>query len=133
MKKMILLFAMLMPCALFAQEVSGTETAGGDFAIDLGTFTGIVALISAIVTQIAKLIPAVAGNRLAKIGMSCAVGIVVCMVAWALQVSPLLSVYAWWGALIYGVAAGLSGCGFYDLVKAIGELFKKDQTVSKKE
>ena len=84
-------------------------------------------------TQIAKLIPAVAGNRLAKIGMSCAVGIVVCMVAWALQVSPLLSVYAWWGALIYGVAAGLSGCGFYNLVKAIGELFKKDQTVSKKE
>lgn len=72
MKKMILLFAMLMPCALFAQEVSGTETAGGDFAIDLGTFTGIVALISAIVTQIAKLIPAVASNRLAKIGMSCA-------------------------------------------------------------
>jgi len=28
--------------------------------------------------------------------------------------------------LIYGLAAGLSGCGFYDVIKAIGALFKKE-------
>lgn len=30
----------------------------------------------------------------------------------------------------YGVAAGLSGCGFYDLVKVVWELFKpKDEVI----
>ena len=132
MKKFILMFAMLLSSvALFAQDAVGADATGSEFVIDLGTFTGIVALISAIVTQIAKLIPAVSTNKLAKIGMSCGVGIVVCMIAWVLQLSPLLSVYAWWGALIYGVAVGLSGCGFYDVIKAIGALFKKDQSLPK--
>lgn len=131
MKKFILMSVMLlMSVSLFAQEVADEVVAGSEIVIDLGTFTGIVALISAIVTQIAKLIPAVSTSKLAKIGMSCAVGIVVCMVAWGLKLTPLLTVYEWWGALIYGVAAGLSGCGFYSLIKAIGDLFKKDKTTA---
>lgn len=129
MKKFILMFAMLFSvAALFAQEATGVDATGSGFVIDLGTFAGMVALVSAIVTQITKLIPAVSSSKLAKIGISCAVGIVVCMVVWALQVSPLLAGHVWWEALIYGAAAGLSGCGFYDLVKAVGSLFKKGQS-----
>lgn len=133
MKKLLLMFVMLLSSvALFAQDaVADAGTTGSEFAIDLGTFTGIVALISTIVTQIAKLLPAVSTSKLAKIGMSCAVGIVVCLAAWILNISPMLAGFAWWGALIYGVAAGLSGCGFYDVIKAIGALFKKNQSVPK--
>lgn len=133
MKKLLLMFVMLLSSvALFAQDaVADAGTTGSEFAIDLGTFTGIVALISTIVTQIAKLLPAVSTSKLAKIGMSCAVGIVVCLVAWILNIPPMLAGFAWWGALIYGVAAGLSGCGFYDVIKAIGALFKKNQSVPK--
>lgn len=49
----------------------------------------------------------------------------VCILAWVLQVSPLLVGSEWWEALLYGVAVGLSAAGFYDLVKAIGSLFVK--------
>lgn len=100
---------------------------GAGFVIDLTTFTGIVALISAIVTQLLKLIPAIQGSKLAKIGISAGVGILVCFAAWGLNISPLLVDSAWWQVLLYGLAAGLSGCGFYDVVKAIADLFKKDK------
>lgn len=126
MKKMILLFAMLISAVtVFAQgAVTSEPSSTAGFVIDLGTFTGIVALISAIVTQILKVIPAISESKLAKIGVSVAVGMVVCVLAWALQLTPLLEGYQWWGTLIYGLAAGLSGCGFYDVVKAIAALFK---------
>ena len=126
-KHVFMTLAMLMTAVVaFATGLTTAPAEGTEVVIDLGTFTGIVAVISAIVTQILKVAPAVSENRLVKIGLSCAVGMVVCLVAWALQLSPLLAGYEWWGSLIYGVAAGLSGCGFYDLVKAIAELFKKD-------
>lgn len=126
MKKMILMFAMLISAlTVFAQgAVTSEPSTSTGFVIELGTFTGIVALISAIVTQILKVIPAISGSKLAKIGVSVAVGMVVCVLAWALQLTPLLEGYQWWGTLIYGLAAGLSGCGFYDVVKAIAALFK---------
>ena len=55
MKKMILLFAMLISAVtVFAQGAVTSEPSTAGFVIDLGTFTGIVALISAIVTQILK-------------------------------------------------------------------------------
>lgn len=128
MKKMILMFAMLISAvAVFAQgAVTSEPSTSTGFVIELGTFTGIVALISAIVTQILKVIPAISGSKLAKIGVSVAVGMVVCVLAWALQLTPLLEGYQWWGTLIYGLAAGLSGCGFYDVVKAIAALFEKN-------
>lgn len=100
---------------------------GAGFVIDLTTFTGIVALISAIVTQLLKLIPAIQGSKLAKIGISAGVGILVCFAAWGLKISPLLTGSLWWQVLLYGLAAGLSGCGFYDVIKAIADLFKKDK------
>ena len=98
----------------YAQGIVTDPTAS--FMIDLGTFTGIVALTSSLVTQIAKRIPAISLHKLAKIGVSVAVGVIVCMVSWALQLTPLLDGYVWWQVLIYGVAVGLSGCGFYDVV-----------------
>lgn len=125
-KHVFMTLAMLMTAGVaFATGLTTAPAEGTEVLIDLGTFTGIVAVISAIVTQIFKVIPSISENRLAKIGLSCAVGMVLCLVAWALQLTPLLAGYEWWGSLIYGVAAGLSGCGFYDVVKAIAELFKK--------
>lgn len=130
MKKIVLVMSMLMlfVCGVFAQTEVSNE--GTQIILDLSTFTGIVTVISSVVTQIFKLIPAIDGSKIAKIGISVAVGIVVCMLAWLLKVSEPLAGLIWWQTLIYGVAAGLSGCGFYDLVKVVWELFKpKDEVI----
>lgn len=124
MKKVMLVMSMLMlfMCGAFAQTEVSNE--GTQIILDLSTFTGIVTVISSVVTQIFKLIPSIDGSKIAKIGISVAVGIVVCMLSWLLKVSEPLAGLIWWQTLIYGVAAGLSGCGFYDLVKVVWELFK---------
>lgn len=124
MKKIVLVMSILMlfVCGAFAQTEVSNE--GTQIILDLSTFGGIVAVISSVVTQIFKLIPAIDGSKIAKIGISVAVGIVVCMLSWLLKVSEPLAGLIWWQTLIYGVAAGLSGCGFYDLVKVVWELFK---------
>ena len=130
MKKIVLVMSMLLffVCGVFAQTEISNE--GTQIILDLSTFGGIVAVISSVVTQIFKLIPAIDGSKIAKIGISVAVGIVVCMLAWVLKVSEPLAGLIWWQTLIYGVAAGLSGCGFYDLVKVVWELFKpKDEVI----
>lgn len=129
MKKIVLVMSMLLlfVCGAFAQTEVSNE--GTQIILDLSTFTGIVAVISSVVTQIFKLIPAIDGSKIAKIGISVAVGIVVCMLAWVLKISEPLAGLIWWQTLIYGVAAGLSGCGFYDLVKVVWELFKPKEDV----
>lgn len=130
MKKIVLVMSMLMlfVCGAFAQTEVSNE--GTQIILDLSTFGGIVAVISPVVTQIFKLIPAIGGSKIAKIGISVGVGIIVCMLAWVLKISEPLAGLIWWHTLIYGVAAGLSGCGFYDLVKVVWELFKpKDEVI----
>lgn len=130
MKKIVLVMSMLMlfVCGAFAQTEVNNE--GTQIILDLSTFGGIVAVISSVVTQIFKLVPSIDGSKIAKIGISVAVGIVVCMLAWVLKISEPLAGLIWWQTLIYGVAAGLSGCGFYDLVKVVWELFKpKDEVI----
>ena len=130
MKKIVLVMSMLMlfMCGAFAQTEVSNE--GTQIILDLSTFTGIVTVISSVVTQIFKLIPAIDGSKIAKIGISVGVGIIVCMLAWVLKISEPLAGLIWWQTLIYGVAAGLSGCGFYDLVKVVWELFKpKDEVI----
>ncbi len=124
MKKVMLVLSMLMlfACGAFAQTEVNNE--GTQIIFDLSTFGGIVAVISSVVTQILKVVPSIDGSKIAKIGISVGVGIVVCMLAWALKVSEPLADLIWWQTLIYGVAAGLSGCGFYDLVKVVWGLFK---------
>lgn len=129
MKKIVLAMSMLLlfVCGAFAQTEVSNE--GTQIILDLSTFGGIVAVISSVVTQIFKLIPSIDGSKIAKIGISVAVGIVVCMLSWLLKVSEPLAGLIWWQTLIYGVAAGLSGCGFYDLVKVVWELFKPKEDV----
>lgn len=129
MKKIVLVMSMLLLFVggAFAQTEVSNET---QIILDLSTFGGIVALISSAVTQIFKALPSIDGSKIAKIGISVAVGIVVCMLAWVLKISEPLAGLIWWQTLIYGVAAGLSGCGFYDLVKVVWELFKpKDEVI----
>lgn len=130
MKRIVFIIASLLMLSMGAVTLmaqTGDVPTETGFVIDLTTFTGIVALISAIVTQLFKLVPKIQGSKLAKIGISAGVGIVVCFAAWGLKISPLLVGSAWWQVLLYGLAAGLSGCGFYDVVKAIAGLFKKGQ------
>ena len=129
MKKIFLVMSMLLlfVCGAFAQTEVSNE--GTQIILDLSTFGGIVAVISPVVTQIFKLIPAIDGSKIAKIGISVGVGIIVCMLAWVLKISEPLAGLIWWQTLIYGVAAGLSGCGFYDLVKVVWELFKPKEDV----
>lgn len=126
MKKFIFMFMALLTLAIpaLAAEDIGIAPAS-EVVIDVGSFTGIVALVSMIATQILKVIPAIKENKLAKIGISVAVGIIVCMVCWVLQVSSILISMEWWVALLCGLAAGLSACGFYDIIKAIYNMIIK--------
>lgn len=131
MKKFIFMFMALLTLVIpaLAAEDIGIAPASEEVVIDVGSFTGIVALVSMIATQILKVIPAIKENKLAKIGISVAVGIIVCMVCWVLQVSPILISMEWWVALLYGLAAGLSACGFYDIIKAIyNTIIKPDKS-----
>lgn len=123
----VFLFMLLCVDRILAE--TGVLSEETQFVLDLSTFTGIVAVISSTVTQIFKLIPSIDGSRIAKIGISVGVGIIVCMLAWLLQISEPLAGLIWWQVLIYGVAAGLSGCGFYDLVKVIWDLFKPKDNI----
>lgn len=132
MKRIIFIIASILMLSvgattLLAQTGNMTVEETG-VVIDLTTFTGIVSLISAIVTQLLKLVPKIQGSKLAKIGISAGVGILVCFCVWGLKISPLLTDSAWWQVLLYGLAAGLSGCGFYDVIKAIADLFKKSDS-----
>lgn len=129
MKKFIFMFMALLTLAIPALAAEDIGIAPASEVIDVGSFTGIVALVSMIATQILKVIPAIKENKLAKIGISVAVGIIVCMVCWVLQVSPILISMEWWVALLYGLAAGLSACGFYDIIKAIyNTIIKPDKS-----
>ena len=122
MKKMMLMVGALLTCgALMAQE-TGTETAGT--MIDVTTFGGMMAVVTAIVTQFAKLIPFISEHKWTKVLTSLGVGIAATMACWGLQVSDYLAGLVWWQALIAGAAVGMSSAGFYDLVKCIWQIFK---------
>ena len=123
MKRLLFLFAMLLtPFALMAQEVIPADS---PITIDLTTCTGIMAFVTMSATQLAKVVPYIDTHKWAKILSAVVIGMLVCILAWVLQVSPLLVGSEWWEALLYGVAVGLSAAGFYDLVKTIGSLFVK--------
>lgn len=128
MKKILFLIVALISLVsgnIYAQEVVTDPAAS--LVIDLGTFTGIVAVVSTLVTQIAKVVPAISDSKLIKILISVGTGIVVCMICWLLKATPLLNDLVWWQSLLYVLAVGLSGCGFYDIIKAIGGLFGNRQ------
>ena len=126
MKKMMLMMGLLlMSSALIAQE---TVPAEAGTMIDVTTFGGMMALVTMVVTQFAKLIPFINEHKWAKVLTSLGVGIAATMACWGLQVSDYLMGLLWWQALIAGAAVGMSSAGFYDLVKCIYQLFvKKDE------
>lgn len=122
MKKMMYLMGLLLvSCALMAQETTPAEAGT---MIDVTTFGGMMALVTMVVTQFAKLIPFINEHKWAKVLTSLGVGIAATMACWGLQVSDYLTGLVWWQALVAGVAVGLSSCGFYDLVKAVWSIFK---------
>ena len=83
-----------------------------------------MAVVTAIVTQFAKLIPYINEHKWAKVLASVVIGTGATMACWGLQVSDYLSGLVWWQALIAGVAVGLSSSGFYDVIKALWSIFK---------
>lgn len=123
MKKLLLFLFLLCPFALMAQT---SEPATGTI-VDVTTFTGIMAIVTAIATQVAKVIPAIDSNKWLKVLTSLLVGVLVCVICWLLNASPLLQGLLWWQALLYGVAVGVSAGGFYDLVKVVWNLFGKKE------
>ena len=118
---MIGVLTLLSVCAM-AQETLPEETAG--VVIDVTTFGGMMMLVTAIVTEFAKLIPFINEHKWAKVLSAVVIGVAATMACWGLQVSDYLAGLVWWQALIAGVAVGLSSCGFYDVIKALWSIFK---------
>ena len=119
---MMLMVGALLTCgALMAQE---TVPAEAGTMIDVTTFGGMMAVVTAIVTQFAKLIPFINEHKWAKVLTSLGVGIAATMACWGLQVSDYLAGLVWWQALIAGAAVGMSSAGFYDVIKALWSIFK---------
>lgn len=118
--------ALLAVCvtSIFAQETGIVDNSGT--AVSVATFAGVTALVSLLGTQLAKLVPYIAEHAWCKILVSVALGMAVAMGSWALQLADFMAGFEWWHALLTGVASGLSACGFYDLVKAVAALFKKE-------
>ena len=111
--------AVCVPAIAYAQDVGGDVVT----AFELSTFTGIVAIVSFLVTQLAKFVPVIDSKTILKILVSVVTGIAVSLIAWKLSLAEFLVNLAIWQTLIYGLLAGLSACGFYDLIKNVGKLF----------
>lgn len=126
MKRLVLFGYLLVACVLtvLASEAGvSNETVG----VSVATFAGVTVLVSSLGTQIGKLVPYIAAHNWAKILLSIGIGIVIAMLSWGLQLADFMAGFVWWQALLTGVASGLSACGFYDLVKAVAGLFKKEE------
>ena len=123
-KRLFMFVALLAACvtSIFAQETGAVDNP--ETGVSVATFAGVTALVSLLGTQLAKLVPYIAEHTWCKILVSVALGMVVAMGSWALQLADFMAGFEWWHALLTGVASGLSACGFYDLVKALAGLFK---------
>jgi len=74
MKK--ILFFVIALLALVSVPVMAQDSGGSDAGVvGLTTFTGIISLVSLMVTQISKLVPAIAASTLLKIGISVVAGV----------------------------------------------------------
>ena len=122
MKKMIMIGALtlLSVCAM-AQEVAPSA---GDVTVNVNSFTGMMALVTVIVTAFATRIDFISKHKWAKVLSAVVIGVAATMACWGLQVSDYLAGLIWWQALVAGVAVGISAAGFYDIVKAIWSVFK---------
>lgn len=127
LKKLIIMLNMLL---MFVVGIAAQTAIGGlsegvvepGLVTDFASFTGIMALISLVVTQLSKLIPSIEEKKWAKPLVSIAVGILSCLFGWILQISPVLEGLIWYMVILYGVFAGLSACGLYSILKPLIEL-----------
>lgn len=126
LKKLIIMLNMLLMfvVGIAAQTAMGLseEAIEPGLVTDFASFTGIMALISLVVTQLSKLIPSIKEKKWAKPLVSIAVGILSCLFGWILQISPVLEGLIWYMVILYGVFAGLSACGLYSILKPLIEL-----------
>lgn len=125
-QKILFLSIVLIVCvtSVFAQSSGAVENP--ETGINLTTFVGITALVSLLGTQLAKLVPYIGEHTWCKILCSVGIGILASMLSWSLQLADFMMNFEWWQVLLTGVASGLSACGFYDLVKVVVALFKKN-------
>lgn len=126
LKKLIIMLNMLLmfTVGIAAQTAMGLseEAIEPGLVTDFASFTGIMALISLVVTQLSKLIPGITEKKWAKPLVSIVVGILSCLFGWILQISPVLEGLIWYMVILYGVFAGLSACGLYSILKPLIEL-----------
>ena len=126
LKKLIIMLNMLLMfvVGIAAQTAMGLseEAIEPGLVTDFASFTGIMTLISLVVTQLSKLIPSIEEKKWAKPLVSIVVGILSCLFGWILQISPVLEGLIWYMVILYGVFAGLSACGLYSILKPLIEL-----------
>lgn len=126
LKKLIIMLNMLLMfvVGIAAQTATGLskEAIEPGLVTDFASFTGIMTLVSLVVTQLSKLIPSIKEKKWAKPLVSIAVGILSCLFGWILQISPVLEGLIWYMVILYGVFAGLSACGLYSILKPLIEL-----------
>lgn len=127
LKKLIIMLNMLLmfTVGIAAQTTMGVlseEVVEPGLVTDFASFTGIMTLVSLVVTQLSKLIPGISEKKWAKPLVSIAVGILSCLFGWILQISPVLEGLIWYMVILYGVFAGLSACGLYSILKPLIEL-----------
>ena len=113
---MILFIAVQLPAQTIA-PVDNIDTPS--IVFDLSTFTGIVAAISLIVTQVAKVIPVIGVNRVLKIASSLVVGVIVSLLSHWFGVASFLIELPIWQVVTQGLFAGLMACGIYDIIKPL--------------
>lgn len=126
LKKLIIMLNMLLMfvVGIAAQTAIGLSEGVVEpgLVTDFASFTGIMTLISLVITQLSKLIPSIKEKKWAKPLVSIAVGILSCLFGWILQISPVLEGLIWYMVILYGVFAGLSACGLYSILKPLIEL-----------
>lgn len=127
LKKLIIMLNMLLmfTVGIAAQTAImglSEEVVEPGLVTDFASFTGIMTLVSLVVTQLSKLIPGISEKKWAKPLVSIAVGILSCLFGWILQISPVLEGLIWYMVILYGVFAGLSACGLYSILKPLIEL-----------
>ena len=126
LKKLIIMLNMLLifVVGIAAQTAIGLSEGVVEpgLVTDFASFTGIMTLISLVVTQLSKLIPSIEERKWAKPLVSIVVGILSCLFGWILQISPVLEGLIWYMVILYGVFAGLSACGLYSILKPLIEL-----------
>lgn len=126
LKKLIIMLNMLLmfTVGIAAQAAMGLSEGVVEpgLVTDFASFTGIMTLISLVVTQLSKLIPSIEERKWAKPLVSIVVGILSCLFGWILQISPVLEGLIWYMVILYGVFAGLSACGLYSILKPLIEL-----------